>query len=155
MYSEISVNNIKFSTHVQKSNKSRFSETFHDVFQRALNNKSRPPKLEITGLLIPCYQEHLCQIFRFKLGTDSTEYLLSMSPKLAQAAKKATWEEVTATGLLDLESNVFTVEKLRLKQAEDPIEIHPTFREPSEIDTYTRLINQRGKLETSFEYLAS
>ncbi len=31
-------------------------ETFHEIFQRTLNNKSssRPPKFELIGILVPC-----------------------------------------------------------------------------------------------------
>lgn len=139
------------------SKDARFSESFHDIFRRSLSNKSnsRPPKLELTGLLIPCYQELHNRTFRFKLGTESNEYLLSMNTELAQATKNAAWEEVTVRGHLDLESNVFDVEKITLTQTEEPVQIPPNFKEPFEIDTYERIINQRGKLEPAVEYLAS
>lgn len=75
--------------------------------------------------------------------------------KLAQAAKNAAWEEVTVKGQLDLESNVFEVEKLTLNQTEEPIQVPISFKEPFDIDIYERIINQRGKLEPALEYLAS
>lgn len=133
------------------------SGSFHDIFRQALNSKSnsRPPKVELTGLLIPCYQELHGRTFRFKLGTESNEYLLSMNNKWAQAAKNAAWEEVTVRGHLDLESNVFDVEKLTLTQAEELVQIPTNFKEPYEIDAYERIINQRGKIEPAVEYLAS
>lgn len=139
------------------SKSSSSSNSFHDVFQQALNSKSnsRPPKLELTGLLIPCYRELHGRILRFKLGTESNEYLLSMSPTLAQAAKNAEWEEVTVKGHLNLDSNVFDVEKLTLTETEEPIQTPVSFKEPFDIDTYERIINQRGKLEPAPEYLAS
>jgi hypothetical protein len=133
------------------------SGSFHDIFRQALNSKSnsRPPKLELIGLLIPCYQEFHGRTFKFKLGTESNEYLLYMNNKLAQVAKNAAGEEVTVRGHLDLESNVFDVEKLTLTQTEGPIQIPTNFKEPYEIDAYERIINQRGKLEPAVEYLAS
>lgn len=149
------VESISFKNNLGKD--ARFSESFHDIFQRSLNNKSnsRPPKLELTGLLIPCYQELAGRVFRFRLGTESNEYLLSMNTKLAQAAKNAAWEEVTVRGHLDLENNVFDVEKLTLTQTEEPVQIPPNFKEHFEIDVYERIISQRGKLEPAVEYLAS
>ena len=56
-------------------------ETFHDIFRRTLNNKSgsRPPKIELTGILVPCgkvVQGYKC---KFKLETDSKEYFLCMA----------------------------------------------------------------------------
>lgn len=133
------------------------SNSFHDVFQQSLNSKSnsRPPKLELTGLLIPCYQELHGRVLRFKLGTESNEYLLSMSPTLAKAAKNVEWEEVSVKGHLDLGSNVFDVEKLTLTETEEPIQIPISVKEPFDIDSYERIINQRGKLEPAPEYLAS
>lgn len=135
----------------------RFSESFRDIFQRSLNNKSnpRPPKLELTGLLMPCYQELGSRVFRFKLGTESNEYLLSMNNNLAQVAKNAAWEEVTIRGHFDLENSVFDVEKLTLNQAVEPVPIPPSSKDPFEIDAYERIIHQRGKLEPADEYLAS
>lgn len=133
------------------------SNSFHDVFQQALNSKSnsRPPKLELTGLLIPCYRELHGRVLRFKLGTQSNEYLPSMSPTLAQAAKNAEWEEVTVKGHLDLDNNVFDVEKLTLTEIDEPIQMPASFKEPFDIDSYERIIHQRGKLEPAPEYLAS
>lgn len=132
-------------------------ESFRDIFQRSLNNKSssRPPKLELTGLLIPCYQELHGRPFRFKLGTDSNEYLLSMNSNLAQVAKNVAWEEVAVRGYLDLDSNVFEVEKLTLAEAEEPMQMPTNFKDIFEADAYERIINQRGKLEPAVEYLAS
>ena len=149
------VESISFKSNLSKD--ARFSESFHDIFHRSLNSKSnsRPPKLELTGLLMPCYQELHGRTFRFKLGTESNEYLLSMNTKLAQVAKNVAWEEVTVRGHLDLESNVFDVEKLALTQTEEPVQIPTNFKEPSEIDVYERIINQRGKLEPAVEYLVS
>ena len=41
-------------------------ETFHDIFQRTLNNKSnsRPPKIELTGILVPLGRESLWRMRR-------------------------------------------------------------------------------------------
>lgn len=139
------------------SRDSRFGGTFHEVLQRTLSSKSnsRPPKLELTGLLIPCHKESFGRVFKFKLGTESNEYFLAMNSKLAQVAKNAAWEEVTVRGQLDLESNVFEVEKLTLTQTEEPIQVPTSFKEPLDIDAYERIISQRGKLEPAIEYLAS
>ncbi len=133
------------------------SNSFHDIFHHALNNisNSRPPKLELTGLLIPCFRELAGKILRFKLATKYSEYLLSMSPILAKAAKNAEWEEVTVKGHLDLDSNVLHVEKLILTETEEAIQVPSTLKDPFDIDTYQRIINQQGKLEPAPDYLAS
>lgn len=130
-------------------------DSFDDILRQALNSKSnsRPPKMELTGLLMPCYQELHSQTVIFKLGTKSDEYLLPMNTKLAHAAKNAVWEVVTVRGHLDLESNVFNVEKITLTQTEEPILERTNLKD--EIDTYKRIINQRGKLEPAIEHLAS
>ncbi len=139
------------------SKNSSSSSSFHDIFQHELKSKSnsRPPRLELTGLLIPCYQELDGRILRFKLGIEPNEYLLSMSPALAKAAKNAEWEEVSVKGRLDLDSNVFHVEKLTLTGTEEPMQIPISIKEPFDIDSYERIINQRGKLEPAVDYLAS
>lgn len=57
MYIERAVNPVQASFF--RSNSAEFNqkqETFHDIFQRTLNSKSssRPPKIELTGILVPC-----------------------------------------------------------------------------------------------------
>jgi hypothetical protein len=136
----------------------RFKETFQDILNRTLNNKSnsRPPKIELTGILIPCFQEIRGQVYRFKLGTDSNEYFLSMNTGLTQVAKNAAWEEVTVKGYLNLDTQVFDVEKIVLTEADEPYQVPAGMRETYfDLDAYEKIIHQRGKLEPAFDYLAS
>lgn len=144
-----------------RSDATQFSqnrETFHDIFQRTLNNKSgsRPPKIELTGILVPCYkivQGYQC---KFKLETDSNEYFLSMSDAITQVAKKIEWEEVTVKGFLDPDDGLFEVEKISLAQRNEPfrLTIGP-IDSYFELDQLKRTIAQRGKLDLAPEYLAS
>lgn len=133
-------------------------ETFHDIFQRTLNNKSgsRPPKIELTGILVPCtkvVQGYKC---KFKLETDSKEYFLSMSDAVASVAKQIEWEEVTVRGFLDPDDGLFEVEKISLAKTGEPFRLTTGPLEPYyEIDQIKRTIAQRGKLDLAPEYLAS
>lgn len=133
-------------------------ETFYDVFQRTLNNKSssRPPKIELTGILIPFNKVSQGSFYRFKLETDSKEYLLSMSESLAEVAERIEWEEVTVKGYLDLETNVFEAEKINLSKINDPTRFIGFWRDPYfEVETIKRTIEQRGKIEPELDELAS
>ena len=146
-------------THAAGMNKNhQSSESFQDILKRKLNSKSkfRPPKIELTGVLIPCHQECGGQTFRFKLGTQTNEYLLSIKHNLFELAKKASWDEITVKGILDDESNVFEVEKMILNQSVEEELVPVGFREPVfDVDAYVRMIGQRGKLEPALDYLAS
>lgn len=159
MYIETAINPVQPSFF--RSNSTEFNkqkETFHDIFQRTLNSKSssRPPKIELTGILVPCNEVAGGLRFKFKLETDSNEYLLSMSDALSVIAKKAEWEEVTVKGCLNLESNIFEVEKISLAQGSQPFKITPTVGDSYfDIDTYKKLIALRGKIEPAPDYLAS
>lgn len=136
----------------------RQKETFHDIFQRALNSKSnsRPPKIELTGFLVPCNKITEGLRFKFKLETDSNEYLLSMSDALSVLAKKAEWEEVTVKGCLSPESRVFEVERISLAKDSQPFKITSTLGDSYfDIDTYKKLIALRGKIEPAPEDMAS
>lgn len=144
-----------------RSDSTQFSqnkETFHDIFQRTLNNKSssRPPKIELTGILVPCnkiVQGYQC---KFKLETDSKEYFLSMSDALTLVAKKIEWEEVTVKGTLDPDDSLFEVEKISLVQRSEPFRLTlGPIDSYFDLDQYQRTIAQRGKLDLAPEYLAS
>lgn len=91
-------------------------ETFHEMFQHTLNSNSnaRSPKIELTGVLVPCNKVAGGLRFKFKLETNSNEYFLRMSDVLDMIASKAEWETVTVTGSLALEGNIFEVEKMKL-----------------------------------------
>lgn len=133
-------------------------ETFYDVFQRSLNNKanSRPPKIELTGLLIPCHKSSEGYLYRYKLETDSREYFLSMSHSLAEIAKKVEWEEVTVKGYLDLEANVLETEKISLSAVNDSNRFMQFIRDPYfEIESFKTAIKKCGKLEPELDDLAS
>lgn len=133
-------------------------ETFYDIFQRTLNNKSssRPPKIELTGILVPCgevVQGYQC---KFKLETDSNEYFLIMGDPIALVAKRIEWEEVSVRGILDPDDGLFEVEKISLAQRSEPFRLMAGPLEPCfELEHYKRTIVQRGKLDLAPEYLAS
>lgn len=121
--------------------------SFYNVLQYSLNSKfsSRPPKMELTGLL-------LRDDNGFKLETDSKEYRLSVSGEIGSIAKKLIWEEVTVRGYLDLETNVFEVERIKRSKLSDSNKSVGFWADPYfEIEGYQRAIQQSGKLEPAFE----
>ncbi len=76
-----------------RSNTTHFNhngETFHDIFQRCLNNShhSRSPKIEVTGVLVPFDKVVSGRAYKFKLDSNSKEYTLSMTKTLEAIAKK-------------------------------------------------------------------
>lgn len=139
---------IKFNQH---------AETFHDIFQRTLNYKSssRPPKIELTGILIPLQNTQL-QPCSFKLETDQSEFHLRMNETNCMLAKKMEWEEVTVKGYLDPDEGLFDVEKISLSNRSEPdrISIGPTDLY-FELDQYKNSIARRGVLDVAPDYLAS
>lgn len=156
MYIERNINPI------QKTNMTadfhHYGESFYNVFQHALNNKSnsRPPKIEITGMLIPCNKIFEGHFYKYKLETDTKEYFLSMNNALEEVAKKVEWEEVTVKGYLDLETNVFEAEKISLSKINDSSRFMAMLRDPYyEIESYKRTIEKRGKIDPEFDDLAS
>lgn len=159
MYTERVVNPIQPSFF--KSNSTEFNkqkETFEDIFQRTLNNKSnsRPPKIELTGMLVPCDEVAHGYRFKFKLETESSEYLLRMSDTLVAIAKKVEWEKVSVRGCLNFEDGIFEVEKISLVESSQPFKFMPNVSESYfDIDTYKKLIALRGKIEVAPDYLAS
>ncbi|MGZ3691069.1 MAG: hypothetical protein ACXVAX_06185 [Pseudobdellovibrio sp.] len=133
-------------------------ETFHDILQRALNpiSGSRPPKIELTGVLVPCSKFTQRQRCEFKLETDSDDYFLRMCDSQTKIAEKMEWDEVTVKGFLDNEENLIEVEKISLVQDSEPVRLHTSLVDSNfEIDDYRRTIEQRGKLDLAPEYLAS
>jgi hypothetical protein len=159
MYIEKSINPV--SSAFLRSNTTQFNhskETFEDIFQRTLNNKSgsRPPKIELTGVLTPCRKMIQGYHCKFRLETDSNEYFLSMSDALAAIARKIEWEEVTVRGYLDPDDGLFEVEKISLSQKTEPFRLTTgPIDSYFELDQYKRTIAQRGKLDLSLDYLAS
>jgi hypothetical protein len=158
MYIERALNPVQpsfFRTNSTEFNKQK--ETFHDIFQRTLKSKSssRPSKIELTGILVPCKEIVGGHRFKFKLETESNEYLLSMSDTLSLIAKKAEWEEVTVKGCLSLEGNIFEVEKINIAQHGQPIKITTSVGDSYfDIDTYKKLIALLGIIEPAPDYLA-
>lgn len=137
---------------------SKFTERFHDMLQRALNSKpsSRPPKIEMEGLLIPCHKPVAGHLYRYKLVNELSEYLLLMPDKISRIAKTAEWEKVIVKGQLELGNNIFEVEKITLAEADEPDQIPTFFGEAAyDIEGYEKIISQKGKLETATEYIAS
>jgi hypothetical protein len=144
-----------------RSDSTQFNKTehsFHDIFKQAQNNKSnsRPPKIELTGILIPFFAKvngHNC---KFKLETDSKEYFLSLSESLFAIAKKIDWEEVIVKGLLDPETDTFEVEKISLAHEREPYRVGSGPVDLLfELDHYRRAILRQGKLDLSPDFLAS
>lgn len=132
-------------------------ETFYDIFQRTLNNKSnsRPPKIELTGVLIPLQDQtnHGCD---FKIETDHSEYLLRMSESTKTIARKLAWEEVVAKGYFDIDEGIFEVEKISQSNSSEPLRLSLGPMDlQHEIEHYKRTITKKGKLDVAAEYLAS
>jgi len=137
---------------------SQYRETFHDILQRTLKNvsSSRPPKIELTGVLVPCSEVVQGYHCKYKLETDTSEYFLSMSDNLSLIAKKIEWDEVSVKGFLDTNDNLLEVEKISLVQKNESILLNtPPPETYFEFDQYERTIAQRGKLDLAPEYLAS
>lgn len=133
-------------------------ETFHDIFQRALNNKSgsRPPKIELTGILVPLPRSSNSNKCKYKIETDKNEYLLRMSDAVSWIAEKLEWQEVTVKGYLDPDEPVFEVEKMAISNRN---ELYRLSLGPSdlyfELDQYKRSIARKGLLDVAPDYLAS
>ena len=128
------------------------------MFQRILNNKSnsRPPKLEVTGILVPCKKLIGGYWCRFKLVTDSIEYFLRIRGGLVQAAKTAAWEEVTVKGYLDLESDLFDVERIVLVEKDFSQGMSTTVGDRgADLSLFKKAINQFGWIEPAIDGLAS
>lgn len=133
-------------------------ETFHDIFQRCLNNShhSRSPKIEVTGVLVPFDRVVAGRSYKFKLDSDSKEYTLGLNKTLEVIAKKIEWEEVTVKGWLDLHTNILEVEKISINQSNDPIKTALPSDDPYfDAEYYQKTIVRRGKLEPAPDYLAS
>lgn len=135
----------------------RTGQTFSDILKHMLNNtsNSRPPKMELTGMLIPQRKWINGQCCRFKLATDSKEYFLRLSDALTPAAKKAAWEEVTIKGYFNIETNVVDVEKITLTQSAERYAVPIIFDRSSDLSFFDRAINQIGWIEPAPDYLAS
>ena len=87
----------------------QFDKT-NDIINHAF---SRPPKIQLTGTLIPNYKNSFAA-YKFKLETDDGDYFLSMSAFLSEVAKKIEWEVVTVKGRIDFLTKEIDVEKLSL-----------------------------------------
>jgi hypothetical protein len=99
-----------------------YKETFYDIFYRSLNSRSssRPPKIELTGILIPCFEYSNGRVYRYKLGTDANEYYLNVNHSHSELVKLASWEEIKVKGYLDVDNEVIDVEKIKLIKAVEP-----------------------------------
>ncbi|HVK62228.1 MAG TPA: hypothetical protein VM432_11785 [Bdellovibrionales bacterium] len=157
MYISNSINRV--SPTFLRSDLTQFSqkrETFHDVFQRTLNNKSnsRPPKTELMGILVPYAGNDWRR--KFKLETDSKDHPLIMNAALTEIAKKIEWEEVTVKGIFDPDENSFEVERINLAKSSEPYRLSTGPADLYfELDEYRRTITRQGKLDLAPEFLAS
>lgn len=157
-----------FTESIQPIQKANFSanttnfnhndETFHDIFQRCLNNShhSRSPKLEVTGVLVPVDRVVTGRSYKFKLDFDSKECTLGLNKTLEGIAKKIEWDEVTVKGWLDHRTNILEVEKISVNQSYDPLKTSlPSDDLYLDAEFYQKTIALRGKLELAPDYLAS
>lgn len=55
------------------------------------------------------------RVYRYKLDTGASEYILEMSGRLEEMAQKVEFEEVTVKGLFDLGNRLFEAEKISVK----------------------------------------
>ncbi|MGZ5280384.1 MAG: hypothetical protein ACXWC9_10600 [Pseudobdellovibrionaceae bacterium] len=136
----------------------RNRETFHDIFQRTLNqtSSSRPPKMELTGILIPIAKSGRLSQCDFKLETDQNEYRLRMNKAVFEIAKQLEWEEVTVKGYLVPEEGIFEVERISLSNKNEPYRFSLGPADLYfELDQYRRAIARKGLLDIAPEYLAS
>lgn len=159
MYIEQSIN--PFSQGILRSDTANFNqhkETFYDILQRTLNHKSgsRPPKIELTGILIPIQKLTQLKQYSYKIETDQDEYLLRMNDALSSIAKKLEWEEVTVKGYIDPDEGIFEVEKISLSNRNEPLRLSlgPTDLY-FELDQYKRSIARKGIVDVAPDYLAS
>lgn len=133
-------------------------EAFREIIQQALNNRSnsRPPKIELRGVLVPCGEISHGRHFAYKLETDSDEYLLGMSDLLIAVARKAEWEEVNVKGSINFEENTFEVERISLARMREPVG-SGTGLQDVYFDEYRckQMIAQQGSLAPAPEYLVS
>jgi hypothetical protein len=135
-------------------------EKFFEIFQRCQNNshhsRSRSPKIEVTGILVPFYRVVDGRTHKFRLDSETKEYTLRLARTLENIAKKIEFEEVTVHGWLDLQTNVIEVEKISVSQSNDPVKTAPPVDDPYfDTEYYQEAIARRGKVETAVDYLAS
>jgi hypothetical protein len=133
-------------------------ETFHQILERSLNDKfnSRPPKMEISGVLTPVHASVGESGHQFKIVTKSSEYNLKLNSDLLQIAKRILWEEVNAKGVLDVESKIFTVERLSLKYKPDEMGVSAKIGDINfDLDFYSKTISRLGRLEPEPGYFAT
>jgi hypothetical protein len=142
----------------QLTQENQYKETFHEVFQRALikNSSSRPPKVELRGVLVPLPRLTDQPGIRFKLETNQNEYPLRMTGATLAMANKLEWEEVVVKGYLDPDEFTFAMEKISLVNRDEP------YRLPLgpndlylELDCFRKSVSQRGVVEVEPDFLAS
>lgn len=132
--------------------------TFHDILKYSMKQVSglRPPKIELTGVLVPITKLIKGQYCRFKLETKFGEYFLNMSPSLAKTAQKIEWDMVTVKGHFDSDEVLFEVEKIRLAQKIETEKTNSSFIESYfELDHYKKAISKIGKIELAPDFAAS
>ena len=159
MYIQSSSNLTKSGNITNNTMDSKYNgETFHDLLKWSLNNRSssRPPKVEVTGVLVPISPAFGNRNFKYKLDSDSREYFLRMNSTLENIAKKIEWEKVTVKGYVDFGSNVLEVEKIKLSQPNAQLKNGPLIEDcNSDSIFYEKVIARLGKLEPAIDFLAS
>ncbi len=158
MYIENTNKAILPTSNINSTQFNQYKESFHDAFHRTLNSRSnsRLPKIELTGILIPCNHTQNGTNYRFKLGTDSKEYFLNLNEAPSKIAKKMEWEEVTVKGYLNLGSLIFEVEKISLSEKLKPIEMSSQVGDSFfELDFFKNRIAKLGGLDIISQDYAS
>lgn len=132
-------------------------EAFHDVFQRALNDRSssRPPKVEVAGILVPVGHLSSGRRYRYRLESDLGEFTLKMSAALEFLARRVEWEEVTVKGYLESDCNVIEVEKLKANKTNDLLKPYSSHEAYLDADFFAKSIAQFGKLEPALDFIGT
>jgi hypothetical protein len=134
------------------------TDAFQSILQRELNHKpsSRPPKIELTGLLLPHQSASQEGQPMYKLETKDDEYPLRMNTAVAMIAKKLEWEEVKVKGFLEIDEGIFDVEKISLLIRDEtdrvslvPVDLYFDF------DHFRKMIAQYGVVTLAPDGIAS
>lgn len=134
------------------------NESFHQILERSLNSNfgSRPPKMEITGILTPIYASPESHRIGYKIINDFDDYLLYLNSQLYQLAHRAEFEEVTVKGYFDHTKKVFTVEKLILRsRSDESSENIKQVESYFDLDNYRKTISKAGYLEPDYGFMVS
>lgn len=109
----------------------------------------------VTGILMPTYRIENSRLYRFKLVTSNSEYLLELNEDLTEFAGRHEWELATARGALDKDFNVLRVEHLYLKNTPSSTNKLPRFDSSADLFSFNKAIAANGYLEVEPDYFVS